>query len=76
MRSALWLVGAHATPRAGLAGFVDLLAGDVKFPAVMAALSEIGYDDWITAEMGVYRHYPETILQNTSAAMDKILGRV
>ncbi|MDW7656135.1 MAG: sugar phosphate isomerase/epimerase family protein, partial [Bacillota bacterium] len=29
---------------AGLAGFVDLLAGDVNFPAVMAALSEIGYD--------------------------------
>jgi hexulose-6-phosphate isomerase len=60
---------------AGLAGFVDLLAGDVNFPAVMAALGDIGYDDWITAEMGVYRHYPETILQNTSAAMDKILGR-
>ncbi len=59
----------------GLGGFVDLLAGDVDFPAVMAALAEIGYDDWITAEMGVYRNWPETTLQNTSAAMDKILGR-
>lgn len=63
------------TSAAGLSGFVDLLAGDVDFPAVMAALAEVGYDNWITAEMGVYRHYPETILQNTSAAMDKILGR-
>ena len=60
---------------AGLSGFVDLLAGDVNFPAVMAALREIGYDGWITAEMGAYRLYPETILPNTSAAMDKILGR-
>ncbi|HBP38608.1 MAG TPA: xylulose 5-phosphate 3-epimerase [Clostridiales bacterium] len=59
----------------GLSGFVDLLAGDVNFPAVMAALREIGYDGWITAEMGAYHHYPETILPNTSAAMDKILGR-
>ena len=65
----------YRTAVGGLAGFVDLLAGDVDFPAVMAALRDVGYDDWITAEMGVYRDYPETILLNTSAAMDKILGR-
>jgi L-ribulose-5-phosphate 3-epimerase len=59
----------------GLTGFVDLLAGDVDFPAVMDALRQVGYDDWITAEMGTYAHYPNVLLQNTSNAMDQILGR-
>ncbi|NLO35297.1 MAG: sugar phosphate isomerase/epimerase [Clostridiaceae bacterium] len=59
----------------GLNGFVDLLAGDVDFPAVMAALAAVGYDDYLTAEMSPYRLYPETILVNTSSAMDRILGR-
>ena len=59
-----------------LYGFVDLLSGDVNWPAVMGKLCDIGYDDWVTAEMlPPYTHYPETILYNTSNAMDKILGR-
>ncbi|MHB1356088.1 MAG: sugar phosphate isomerase/epimerase family protein [Anaerolineae bacterium] len=32
-------------------GFVDLLEGDVNFPAVRQALLEIGYDGYVTAEM-------------------------
>lgn len=32
-------------------GFVDLLEGDVDFPAVREALLEIGYDEFVTAEM-------------------------
>ena len=32
-------------------GFVDLLEGDVDFQAVKAALADIGYDGYITAEM-------------------------
>ena len=59
----------------GLHGFVDLLAGDVNFPAVMAALKEVGYDSWVTAEMTQYKHYNEALIYNTSNAMDKILGR-
>lgn len=60
----------------GLHGFVDLLAGDVNYPEVMRAFSEIGYNDWVSAEMiPNYRHYTETIIYNTSNAMDKILGR-
>lgn len=59
----------------GLYGFVDLLAGDVNFPAVMAALKEVGYDGWVTAEMTQYKHYNEALIYNTSNAMDKILGR-
>lgn len=61
----------------GLHGFVDLLAGDINYPAVMEALKSIGYDGWVTAEMiPNYTHYTETIIYNTSNAMDRILGRV
>lgn len=60
----------------GLHGFVDLLAGDVDYPAVMKALEAIGYDGWVSAEMiPNYKHYTETIIYNTSNAMDRILGR-
>ncbi len=59
-----------------LHGFVDLLAGEVNWPAVMKQLENIEYDGWVSAEMlPPYTHYPETILYNTSNAMDKILGR-
>ncbi|MBQ6895067.1 MAG: sugar phosphate isomerase/epimerase, partial [Clostridia bacterium] len=59
-----------------LHGFVDLLAGEVNWPNVMAQFDKIGYDGWVTAEMlPPYTHYPEAILYNTSYSMDKILGR-
>lgn len=61
---------------AGLSAFVDLLAGDVDYPLVMAKLQEVGYSDYVIAEMiPPYRHYPEQIVYNTSGAMDAILGR-
>ena len=56
-----------------IGGFVDLLAGDVDFKAVMSALKKIGYDDYITAEMGTYKQYPDQILFNTAASMDRII---
>lgn len=60
----------------GLHGFVDLLAGDVNYPAVMEALKSIGYDGWVTAEMiPNYKYHTQTIIYNTSNAMDAILGR-
>lgn len=59
-----------------LSGFVDLLSGDVDFPSVMKALKDIGYDDWITAEVGCSAVYPEASVKNTSTAMDYILGRL
>ena len=60
----------------GLHGFVDLLAGDVNYPEVVKALKEIGYNDWVSAEMiPNYKYHTETIIYNTSNAMDKILGR-
>ena len=60
----------------GLHGFVDLLAGDVNYLAVMEALQAIGYDNYVTAEMiPPYTHHSEQIIFNTSKAMDAILGR-
>lgn len=57
-------------------GFVDLLEGDVDWPAVMAAIEEIGYDGPVVAEMiPLYKLYPEVRVANTSRAMDAILGR-
>lgn len=59
-----------------LCGFVDLLSGDVNWPAVMDQLKKVNYDGWVTAEMlPPYTHYPETIIYNTSNAMDQIIGR-
>jgi len=50
-------------------GFVDLLAGDVDFDAVKGALSEIGYDGYVAAEMLPYvPGRPE----KTARAMKKI----
>ena len=58
-----------------LYGFVDLLAGEVNWPAVMEQFKNIGYDGWVTAEMlPPYTHYPEAIVYNTSKAMDYIIG--
>lgn len=59
-----------------LGGFVDLLAGDVNYPAVVKALENVGYDCFVIAEMiPAYTHYTDQILYNTSASMDRILGR-
>lgn len=57
-------------------GFVELLSGDVNWPAVMAALRSVGYDGWCTAEMippaPFYKHAPEVLIENTHRAMQAI----
>jgi L-ribulose-5-phosphate 3-epimerase len=59
-------------------GFVDLLSGDVNWPAVVQALKDTGYKGWVTAEMippvPFYKHHPEVLIENTSRAIKKILG--
>ncbi len=58
-----------------LNGFVDLLEGDVNWPEVMRALREVGYTDFLIAEMvPQYHHAPETRAANTSLALDRILA--
>lgn len=57
----------------GFDSFVDLLAGDVDFPAVVDALVGIGYNSFCTAEMmPPYRHYSDQAVRNASASMDRI----
>jgi len=50
-------------------GFVDLLEGDVNFEAVKAALGEVGYNGYVTAEMLPYQPGRP---QKTAEAMKKI----
>ncbi|MDP5274831.1 sugar phosphate isomerase/epimerase family protein [Chengkuizengella axinellae] len=58
----------------GLHGFVDLLAGDVDYPVVIAALQNIGYNGYVTAEMiPPYKHHSTQIIYNTSQSMSRIL---
>lgn len=60
----------------GLAGFVDLLAGDVDWVKVVAGLEAIGYEGWANAEMcPIYKQYSDQIVYNTSNTMDRILRR-
>ena len=59
---------------AGLAGFVDLLAGDVNWPEVIEALKSVGYRDYLIAEMGGYTYHQTQLVRSTSAALDAILG--
>jgi sugar phosphate isomerase/epimerase len=47
--------------------------GVMEYAAIFGALREIGYDDYLTGEFGVYRHAPEVMLRHTSTAMDAIL---
>jgi hexulose-6-phosphate isomerase len=59
-----------------LAGFVDLLAGDVDFIKVIDAFIEVGYEGWANAEMcPTYSQYSDQMIYNTSATMDRILRR-
>lgn len=59
-------------------GFVDLLSGDVNWPAVVHSLKSVGYSGWVAAEMippvPFYKYAPETLIDNTSRAMDSIFG--
>lgn len=60
----------YKTSIGGLAGFCDLLAGDVPWAETMHALRAIGYDKTIVAEMLP----PDAgMLARTSVAMDVIL---
>jgi hexulose-6-phosphate isomerase len=59
-------------------GFVEILSGDVNWPAVMESLRTVGYNGWLTAEMippvPFYKFAPETLVFNTSRAMDKVIA--
>lgn len=59
----------------GAAVATPLLAGDVNWPAVMAALQAIGYAAWATAEVFPhYRYAGERLIYDTSVALDTLIG--
>ena len=57
-----------------LQGFVDLLEGDVDYPAVLAALAAVGYDGWVTGELFTRQPYPEAVVYRASRDMDTLLN--
>ncbi|MCE5325415.1 MAG: sugar phosphate isomerase/epimerase [Planctomycetaceae bacterium] len=57
----------------GPKAFADLLQGDVNWPAVIAALRAVGYDSYLTAEVGIASLGD---VHKVSQALDKILAMV
>ena len=54
--------------------FVQLLAGSVDWPAVMEALKDIGYNDYVTAEQAGEGNGPMIDVEKISYDMDRILA--
>lgn len=60
----------------GLDGFVHLLEGDLNYPSLMAALKDVRYNGYVTAEIFPYPNgLWESQIWTNSIAMDFILGR-
>ena len=63
----------YRTSQAGLGAFVDMLAGDVPYGAVMDSLKSIGYDDYIIYEMlPNYPAHPYQSMINGFKSMCKV----
>jgi len=54
--------------------FTHLLYGDVNWKMVIKALKNIGYDDFLTAELPGYNECPDQMLYDTAAQMDRIIN--
>lgn len=60
-----------------LESFRPLLDGTTNWPAVLAALDEVGYRGYLTFEyFHPYDHWPEALIYQTSDSFDRMLGRV
>ena len=60
--------------KVGPKAFTYLLDSDVNWVEVMKAIREVGYDNYITAELPTYSSFPEQMVYDTSAHLDKILA--
>jgi hexulose-6-phosphate isomerase len=59
-----------------LESFRTLLDGTTNWPAVMDALDQTGYSGYVTFEyFHPFLHYPEALVEQSSDALDRILGR-
>lgn len=53
-------------------GFTNLLEGDLNWRALKNALSEIGYDDVVTAEIGAYETLHDVVVRHTGERMRRV----
>ena len=59
-----------------LYSFRPLLDGTTNWPAVIEALDQVGYRGYLTFEyFHPFAHYPESLIYQTSDALDRMLGR-
>jgi L-ribulose-5-phosphate 3-epimerase len=59
-----------------LESFRTLLDGTTNWPAVMETLEQTGYQGYVTFEyFHPFIHYPEALIEQSSDALDRILGR-
>ena len=59
-----------------LESFRTLLDGTTNWPAVTDALEQTGYEGFVTFEyFHPFLHYPEALIEQSSDALDRILGR-
>jgi hexulose-6-phosphate isomerase len=59
-----------------LESFRPLLDGTTDWPAVIAALDEVGYRGYLTFEyFHPFQHYPEALIHQAGDALDRMLGR-
>jgi hexulose-6-phosphate isomerase len=54
--------------------FVYLLQGDVPWAAVMEALRDVGYDNYVSAELPPYPQCPDQMAFDTSTALSRIFA--
>jgi len=54
--------------------FVALLTGSVDYPRVTNALRGIGYNGYLTAELSPYPQFPEQMVHDTAAHLERIVN--
>lgn len=55
--------------------YTNLLLGDNNWAAIRAALTKVGYDGWLVAEMEArYRFAPDQQFYDTAQAMDRVIS--
>jgi L-ribulose-5-phosphate 3-epimerase len=54
--------------------FRHLLQGSVNWPEVRRALSEVGYDDYLTVELPLYPTYSDQMVIDSSHHLDRIIA--
>lgn len=62
------------TSAGNFSGFVPLMAGDVNWPGVIAALKEIGYTDTLTAEISPYPSNAYQAVYDTANQLEAIIN--